>query len=58
MPLGNICICIGNDGEIHERLRRGVPTGVRKLLLRGSHDKKSPSGTTNMTGISFVTASH
>jgi hypothetical protein len=30
----------------------------RKLLARGSHDKKSASGTTNMAGISFVTASH
>jgi len=30
----------------------------RKLLVRGSHDKKSASGTTNMAGISFVTASH
>ncbi len=34
-------ICIGNDLEIHEKFMAAVPSGVRKILVRGNHDKKS-----------------
>ncbi len=34
-------ICIGDDHEVHEVLQKCVPTGVRKILVRGNHDKKS-----------------
>lgn len=35
-------ICIGNDEEVHEKLRRlTTDWGVRTILVRGNHDKKS-----------------
>lgn len=40
-------ICIGNDEDLHERLANEVggdtPWRVRKILVRGNHDKKSLS---------------
>lgn len=33
-------ICIGNDEEIHKQLAH-VTIGVKKILIRGNHDKKS-----------------
>lgn len=33
-------ICIGSDDEIHYRLRNFV-IGIKKILVRGNHDKKS-----------------
>lgn len=45
IPEGDILIhlgdiCIGNDEEIHKQLVNFTP-GVKRILVRGNHDKKS-----------------
>lgn len=46
-------ICIGNDDAWHLDLKGYIPEGVKRILVRGNHDKKSDSWYLNH-GWNFV----